>query len=256
MKIAVCYKIVRNSQQIRETSDGRLDFSEAENEIGQYDTNAIEAAVRLAGEVEGSSVVAVTVGDQAIGDIKMRKGVLSRGPAELFMVSGEGYDTADAFVIADSLKKAVEKIGDVDVVICGEGSGDIYAQQTGTMLGAMLGWSTVNAVNSLSFSDGALSVVRELENSSEELRVALPAVISVTSSINTPRIPALKDILQAGKKPVTVTTGEQLGADMTETVKTVCVKAPEKIERCREIYGDISAETVEKVCAQLSKLIG
>lgn len=256
MKIAVCYKIVRNSQQIRETSNGELSFSEAENEIGQYDTNAIEAAVRLASENEGSSVVAVTVGEQAIADIKMRKGVLSRGPAELFMVGGEGYDAADAFVIADSLKKAIEKIGDVDIVICGEGSGDIYAQQTGTMLGAMLGWSTVNAVNAVSVKDGALVVSRELESSGEELQVALPAVISVTSSINIPRIPALKDILQAGKKPVTVTTNEELGADMTETVKTVCVKAPEKIERCQEIYSDCSAETVEKICAQLSKLIG
>lgn len=255
MKIVVCYKIVSNSQQIRETAQGELDFTEAEHEIGQYDTNAIEAAVRLASGNEGSSVIALTAAEQTVGDMKMRKSVLSRGPVELYMVSGAGMDTADSYAVADVLKRAVEKIGDVDLVICGEGSGDVYAQQTGTMLGAMLGWPTVNAVGALKADGDKLVVNREMENDSEELELCLPAVVSVTSDINTPRIPSLRDIMQAGKKPVTVVDAAELGAEMAVAVETESVKAPEKVARRQEIYSDVSAETVEAVCRQLGKLI-
>lgn len=252
MKIVVCYKIVRNSQQIEERSDGTLDFGGAEYEISQYDTNAIEAAVTLASENEGSSVIALTVADGAAGDIKMRKGVLSRGPQELMIVNGEGMDEANTYTVADSLKKAIEKLGDVDVVICGEGSGDNYAQQTGVMLGAMLGWANVNGVSELHANDGALCVTRELENCAEELEVKLPAVVSVTSSINIPRIPALKDILQAGKKPVSLATADELGVQKNDSVELVSLKAPDKVERRKEIYNELSAEAIDAVCKQLA----
>ena len=49
---------------------------------------------------------------------------------------------------------AGEKVEDVDLVICGEGSGDLYSQQLGNMLGGMLGWPTLNSVRELKYEDG------------------------------------------------------------------------------------------------------
>ena len=65
----------------------------------------------------------------------------------MYGVKDEACAAADSYAIAQVLKAGVLNIGDADLVICGEGSGDIYAQQVGPMLGALLGWPTVNAVN-------------------------------------------------------------------------------------------------------------
>ena len=105
----------------------------------------------------------------------------------MYGVKDEACAAADSYAIAQVLKAGVLNIGDADLVICGEGSGDIYAQQVGPMLGALLGWPTVNAVNKVTAADGKVIVERGLENDVEVLEVALPAVISVTADINVPR---------------------------------------------------------------------
>lgn len=47
----------------------------------------------------------------------------------------------------------------------------------------------------------------------ERLDVPPPAVLSVVADMNTPRIPSMKDILGAGKKPSRVLSFEDVGFD-------------------------------------------
>ena len=89
-----------------------------------------------------------------------------------------GFENADTFEIASAIAAAVEKLGDVDLLIFGEGSADMYAQQTGVAAGAILGWPNVNAVSHLELeADGSLLVRRDTESCSETIRVKLPAVV-------------------------------------------------------------------------------
>ena len=67
---------------------------------------------------------------------------------------------------------------------------------------------TLNHVNSLTVHGERLRVRRTLEDAEQVVELILPAVVSVTSAINVPRIPGMKDILAAGKKPVTRATGD------------------------------------------------
>ena len=138
MKIIACYKIVPYEQSIGISSDGSLNFDKAELMIGQYDLNAIEAGAQLV-EKCGGELTALTVGTQEVENSKMRKGVLSRGPANCVTVCDPSLKDADSSTTSAALAQVITSRGEFDLVICGEGSSDLYAQQVGVQLGERRG---------------------------------------------------------------------------------------------------------------------
>ena len=149
-------------------------------------------------------MVAVTVGGADIDDSKLKKNVLARGVDELYMTADDACKGLDARATAVALAELVSKVGDFDVVLCGDGSADNYAQQVDVQLAAKLGLPVVTAATKITAKDGALEVERTLEDVVEVVEVPLPAVVSVAPDIALPRIPGMKDILAAGKKPMNV----------------------------------------------------
>lgn len=59
----------------------------------------------------------------------------------------------------------------------------------------------INAVSNIQRNGDRIVVERVLEDEVEVIDLPLPAVLCVTSDINTPRIPSMKAILGAGKSP-------------------------------------------------------
>lgn len=252
MKIAVCFKIVREESEIVVNADRTLNADKASCVVSPYDCNAIEAAMKVAEAAGDSTVVAVTVGSM-VENTKMRKAALSRGPAELYAVKADDLDSADSFVVANTLKSAIEKIGGVDLVICGEGSGDMYRQQTGCVLGALMGLPTVNAVSAITPLDGKLRVERSADDGTEVLEVALPAVLSVTSDIFPTKIPSMRDIMGAGKKPTTCDALADVCADTEAKISSVSVLAPEDTARAQKIVNGDSDEAVREFFEMIQK---
>ena len=172
--------------------------------------------------------MAITVGSASIDDSKTKKSVLARGISELYMVADDALADADSYVTAAALANLLTKVGDVDAVFCGDGSADNYAQQVDVQLAAKLEWPVVSAAVKVEFSDGAATVDRVLEDVVETVEVTLPAVISVTPDIADPRIPGMKDILAAGKKPTNVSGAENA---WDACIETIDVNAPEQTTR-------------------------
>jgi len=133
----------------------------------------------------------------------------------------------------------------VDLVLCGEGSGDMYTQQVGNTLGVLMGWTTLNAVSKIEYADGALKVERSVADGVESLTVNLPAVISVTSDINLPRFPSFKEIMAAGKKPSTSWALGELTCEQAPAYETVSILAPEQTDRKKVIMEGTDDETVD-----------
>ena len=249
MNTVACYKITPANQDVAGAPDGSIDLAHAAMVLGEYDLMAIEEAAKVAEATEGRAVL-LTAGGEALGDTKLVKAALSRGASELYSVSDPALADADAFQTATVLAAALGKM-EYDLVICGEGSADRYEQQVGSLLGSLLGLPVVNAVSSIEPRDGSVVVERALENEVEVLEVALPAVVSVTTDINLPRIPQLKDILAAGKKPVTTWTLDEVGGLSSACVETVSVKAPGNVERKKVVYESGSAENVGELAANI-----
>ena len=79
MRIAACYKNVPDNEKIKLAPDNSLDLSAAAPQIGQYDLNAVEAAVEIAAGQPGTEIIALTVAGDVIDNTKQRKAILSRG---------------------------------------------------------------------------------------------------------------------------------------------------------------------------------
>ncbi|MDO4442600.1 MAG: putative electron transfer flavoprotein FixA [Slackia sp.] len=248
MKIVVSFKVVPDDQDIQVSGDGSLDFSKAHKIVSTYDLNAVEAAAQLAAANEGSSVVGVTVGDAKIDDSKLKKGILARGMDELFMTADDACADMDAHATAAALSELIAKVGDYDLILCGDGSADNYAQQVDVQLAAKLGLPVVNGATKIEAGDGFVTVERTLEDVVETVEVPLPAVVSVTPDIALPRIPGMKDILAAGKKPMNVAGAEGAYASAVEVVDC---KAPEQADRKLEIIDASEDGAIEKFAAAI-----
>jgi electron transfer flavoprotein beta subunit len=245
MKIAVLFKVVLDDQDIGVDSSGALDYSRAQNTVSTYDLNALEAAARLALASEGSTVHAFTVGGPGIDDSKLRKNVLSRGVDELFMVADESCVNLDAYACACVLAQALQTYGPYDVIISGDGSADLFAKQVDVQVAAGLDWPYVSGTVAIEspVDTGALVIKRLLENNAENLKVPLPAVVSVSPDIAPPRICGMKEILAAGKKPVHILS---VGEVPTKAVEVVYERAPQQKHRDLVIYDSGSEGDTEK----------
>jgi Electron transfer flavoprotein, beta subunit len=253
MNIVTCYKIVPEEQDIVVQKDRSLSFERAEWKIGQYDLNAIEAGMQIV-EKAGGKVSALSIGDKNLENSKLKKAVLSRGPEDLYLVVDAQLGQADSLLTALTLKAAIEKLGSVDIVICGEGSSDLYAQQVGAQMGQLLGAAVLNAVSKISPAGDKLIVERSLENEIEILEVPLPAVLSVTTDINLPRIPGMKEIMAAGKKTTVQWSLPDIGLqEIPAATEIKSTLGPEQVERKQVILEGDSPEIVSQLFENIRK---
>lgn len=256
MNIIACFKVVPDEQDITVNANGELSFDKAALTISNYDLNSIEAGTQLV-EANGGNLSVLSVGAAKINDSKLKKNVLSRGPESLYLIADDSLASIDTHQTAQALKAGVEKIGEYDLVLCGEGSADLYAGQVGVQLGQLLNVPTINSVSKIvTVADGTVTVERTLEDEVETLEVALPAVISVTSDINVPRIASMKQILSAGKKPSTVWTAGDAGFSIsTNSIEVLETKAPEQVDRKQIVVegdsDDAIQQFIEKIAVEL-----
>lgn len=241
MDIIACIKVVPEEQDIVTLPNNELSFDKVQWKIGQYDLNAMEAGKQLAKKTGGKMKV-LTIGGDALSKTKIRKDILSRGADELNIVVTD-KKLSDSLITAKAIAEALKEMGSFDLLLFGTGSSDIYSQQTGNQVGALLDLPVLNEVNAIEECEAGLKVERMLENEVEILELPVPAVLSVTSEINTPTIPGMRDIMAAGKKPV-----NELSADissLSEYSEVVSDLAPVQRDRQQQIVKGEPEEMVE-----------
>ena len=248
MNIIVPIKVLADDQDIVVAADRSLDDSKAHRIVSTYDLNAIEAAVQLASAHEDSKVVCVSVADAKADDSKLKKGILARGVDELVMIADDACADLDAHATAAMLARLVDGLDAADLIVCGDGSADNYAQQVDVQLAARLGLPSVNGATKIEAGSGSVTVERTLEDVVEVVEVPLPAVVSVAPDIALPRIPGMKDILAAGKKPSSVNAASDVEAAVVDVVET---KAPQQAERKMEMLDASVDGDLEKFAAAL-----
>lgn len=252
MKILVGCKLVPEDQDIVVQNDGTLDMSKAAPKISQFDLNAIQTAVDIKKQNTDATITALSVGGKKLENVKVRKDMLSRGLDELVVVTNEKYENILPHQTSKILSEVAKEQG-FDLIICGDGSGDLYAQQTGIKLGALLDIPAVNGISQIvSIDENKVVAKRALENEVETLEIPIPAVICVSADINEPSIPGMKAILAAGKKPVNV---KEVVVEDSALVDLVEIKAPKKKERAHIIIEGDSEDQIAEFVNNLRKII-
>jgi electron transfer flavoprotein beta subunit len=254
VNIVVCVKFTPDAGDIETQPDGSISLARADWSIGSFDLQALEAGARLA-EATSGKVMALSAGPRQINQSKLKKDLLSRGPDELYLVADDALQDAGTAATAQVLAQAIGKLGGFDLVLCGEGSADLYFQQVGLHLGEILGLPTLNAVSKIETDSSGLLVERDLDDEIEVLEVPLPAVLSVTTDIHEARLPTMKEILRAGKKPVVEWTLADLGlpAPIEPQTEILSTRAPHQVQRKNIKIEGSPEEVAQTLVSYLNK---
>lgn len=251
MKILVGCKVVPEEQDIAVNGE-TLELSKANPKISQFDLNALQAAVDIKEQNADANIKVVSIGGKSLENTKVRKDILSRGADELVVISNDKFENLLPCDTAEMFKQTASNLG-FDLIVCGDGSGDLFAGQTGLRVGALLDIPAINCVNKIVSVDATKIIVqRELENEIEELEIALPALICVSTDINTPAIPGMKAILAAAKKPVNAMDSN---FDLSGVVELKEVKAPKKKDRLKVIVEGDGDDKIAEFAANFKKAL-
>ncbi|WP_166355453.1 electron transfer flavoprotein subunit beta/FixA family protein [Phytoactinopolyspora limicola] len=256
MKIVALVKHVPDAAADRtfNEADHTTDRTNVDGILSELDEYAVEAALKIA-ESGDAEVVALTMGPDAALDAVKR--ALQMGADSGAHVADDALHGSDAVATSAVLAAAIQKIGDVDLILTGMASTDGGMSVVPAMLAERLGLAHVGFVGELNVEAGSVRARRDADVT-ETVEAALPAIVSVTDQINEPRYPSFKGIMAAKKKPVETWSLADLGVDAGTvglaaawtTVETV-TKRPERTQG--EIVtdeGDGGAKLVEFLAGQ------
>lgn len=251
-KIAVCYKWVLSDADIRVNDKTcALDMDKCKPQVNEYDRNGLEAGVQLKAAAGAAELIGVTAG---AATEPSAKDALSRGPDVVYYLNDPVMAAADSTTTSKVLAGMIKSIGDVDVVICSEGSSDDYAQQTGPRLAALLGYPSISYVSKISVNGDTLELDRKMEEGTEVVSVTAPVVISVVPDVGEAPIPSVKQILGAKKKPAKALNLADIGlsADAVKPlINTTSILAPKTTRKAVNLNPD--GVSIDQAAADLIK---
>jgi len=254
MRIVVAYKWTSDPQEATVRADGTVDWSRAKPGLSAYDPVAIELARQLA-EAAGAELIGVTAGRKGVAVPIASKAALSRGLDRVVIVEDESLAEAGRSELAAVLAEVVRHIGDVDLIVTGDSSVDVAAKMVPTVLAGELGWpavAEVTAVSGTGVQAGALRVERAIPGGVQVLEVSGPAVLAASADAAVPRVPGMKEVLAAAKKPVELLELAALKVPPGSAVMTVTGRSrPERKARKGQLIDttDPAAAAAELVAA-------
>ena len=252
MKIVVLCKYVPNATSERTFVDGdnTTDRVGVDGLLSELDEYAVEEAMKIK-EAGDAQVTILTVGPPAAADA-VRKALQMGADAGVHVVD-DSLHGSDALATSLVLAKALEKVGDYDLVMCGMASTDGEMGVVPAMIAERLGLPHVGYLGDLTVADGTVTGRRDGDAAVEHVSAPLPAVVGVTDQINEPRYPSFKGIMAAKKKPVETWSLADLGVSPDEVglsaawsvVETVAKRPPRGHGEVVADSGDGGARLVE-----------
>ena len=201
MKIGVCVKRVPDTEtRVKVGDDGKhIDETGVQWVVNPYDEIAVEQALQIKEAQGEGEVVVVSLGPAGTTEPVMRKALAMGVDRGVFIKETQPY--RDRFSTARELAKVI-KDEQFDLVLCGRQAVDDDCCQVGPMLGQILGWPAVSDIAKFELEGTKITVHKEVEGGEEKVEVELPALFSCQRGLVEPRLPALKGIMAAKKKPL------------------------------------------------------
>jgi len=248
MNIIVCAKQVVDVSEMKiDSSTNKPILQGVPQKISDIDKNALEEAIKIK-EKNGGKITVLTVGSS---NAKERiKELLAMGADEGVLVTAS--ENIDYHMTAVLLSEAIKKIGNYDLILCGEASVDLFSGQIGPRLAGLLDIPQITYAQSLTTEKDKVSADRNMGEKVITSESTYPVLISVTKEINEPRLPSLMQILGAANKPINEWTSDSLSSDLNPLVETVELKGV-SMERKNIIFKDDLDESVNKLVDNLAK---
>ncbi|MBI2328222.1 MAG: electron transfer flavoprotein subunit beta/FixA family protein [Chloroflexi bacterium] len=212
MNIIVCLKQVPGTTKVKiDAQSNTLVRQGIENIVNPFDTYALEEGARIK-ERYGGKLTVLSMGPPQ-AETALREAI-SRGADEAILLSDRAFAGADTLATSYTLARAISKIEEYDLVICGRQTIDGDTGQVGPELAEMLELPFVAYVSQIEeINNGNMRVQRMVEDGHEVIETSLPVVITVVKEINVPRLPSLRGLARAKNAVIAVWGAGELGAD-------------------------------------------
>jgi electron transfer flavoprotein beta subunit len=261
VNIVFCVKQTPDSAAKLQVTDNHVTWGDSPLIVNPWDEYAYEEALQLR-EKFGGKAVAVTMGPESA--LEALKTCIAVGCDEAYLVSDPQLKGSDASATAYALSKAVQKAGEVDLVLMGKMSIDGETGLTSVMVGRYLGWNVLTNVIKIAEIDPDAKVIkveRMMDEGRQVCTASLPAVVSVIKGINEPRYPSFMGIRKAAKATVPTWTAADLGVDTSKVGAAASAVAwtdiyplPVKETKVEMIEGanaqEVAAKLVDKLIAE------
>jgi electron transfer flavoprotein beta subunit len=199
VKIVVCMKETPSTTaEKRFGPDMRLERRKEDAIINPFDEYTIEEGLRQQ-EKHGGEVVVLCMGPATASDT-LRK-ALAMGADSGVLVSDDALAGSDAIGTARVLAAALKKIG-FDLALFGSAAADSYGGVVPSAVAELLDMPLLSFASKLDIDGANAKIQRQAELGYNEVEAPLPALVSVVKSINEPRYPSMKGIMQSKKKPI------------------------------------------------------
>ena len=165
--------------------DGTMNRSALPAIFNPEDLNALEMALQVR-ERYGGQVTVITMGPP--GASQVLRDALYRGADRVILISDKKFAGADTLATSYTLKCAIEKLGDYDLIFCGRQAIDGDTAQVGPQTAEKLGIPQITYAETVVDLDGDEVVVeRAFPRGKELVKCTLPCLLTVVASANQPR---------------------------------------------------------------------
>jgi len=223
MKVLVGVKRVLDyNVKPRVKADGTgVDLANVKMSMNPFDEIAVEEAIRLKEKGAASEIIVVSIGEAKAQETLRTALAMGADRAILIQVDGPVEPLGVAKLLAKVA--ADEQPG---LVILGKQAIDDDNNQTGQMLGALLGWGQGTFASKVEVAGEQVNVTREIDGGLETVKLKLPAIITADLRLNEPRYASLPNIMKAKSKPLEQKTPIDYGVDVAPRLTVVSVAEP------------------------------
>ena len=254
LDIVVCVKVVPKPEEVKLDAETKtLERRAAESIANPPDKNAMEFALKLKEKHKGK-ITLISMGPPFFDDYLRL--LMSMGADHIVLLSDRAFAGADTYPTCLTLAEGIKKLGNVDIVICGEESADGGTGQVPPGLAEALCFSQSTYAREISYNEkeGRFIIQRSVSGGYEVVSIPKPAVVSVELGVNSPRFPdfTMKKKLDGSYKVVIWTAKdlnlaeEKLGLKGSPTIVSELIEV-ESPDRRRKILKGESKDVASKL---------
>jgi len=255
MRIVVPIKQVPETDNVKmDEQTGTMVREGVESIINPLDLYAIELALVLR-EQYGGEVTAISMGPAQA--VRALREALAMGCDSAVLLSDKAFAGSDTWATSYVLQAAIRRLGEVDLVICGERATDGETGQVGPAIAAMLDLPAATYVSQFEApEDGHIRVRRLVEGGWQVLRLTLPALLTVVKEVSQPRLPTLRGKQRARAADIPVWQAGDLDVETDKLglagspTRVVRIHRPKVARQCRKLRAndaDSTAAAVDEV---------
>jgi len=252
VNIIVCIKQVPESTEVKiDPKTNTLVREGTKGIINPFDTYALEEGLRLR-ERFGGKVTVLSMGPPQAGEA-IREAI-ALGADEGILLSDRAFAGADTLATAETLARAIEKLAEYDLIICGKQTMDGDTAQVGPSLAEKLAIPFIAYVSKIEeISHHRIKVKRMIEEGYQVLEMPLPGLITVVKEINEPRLPSLKAMFKAKNMDIPIWTADDLVLEKDKVglsgspTKVIRIFTPERNRENLILQGSLEEQAKQLV---------